>query len=73
MAETEAEEKEEEEKTRSGDGISRVFGFGCVIGFDAGSCFGWNAKAMTCPGFLVLAVGLVLTVALEMSALCVTA
>ena len=33
----------------------------CSVLFD--SCFGWNAKAMTCPGFLALAVGLVLTVA----------
>ena len=37
------------------------------IGFDCGSCFGWNAKAMTCPGFLAVAVEMVLIVALALA------
>ena len=41
-----------------GGGMFWVFGFGCEIGFHLGSCFGRNAKAMTCPGFVALAVGL---------------
>ena len=52
---------------RDSNDMSRVFGFGCEHGFDYIFCFGWIAIAMTCPGFLVLAVGLVLTVALALA------
>ena len=41
--------------------------FGHGLRFGCGSCFGWNAKAMTCPEFLALTVGLVWTVALALA------